>query len=407
MNDIESVIQLMHETSFLEAIDHAFTLMAFTEDRKTSQTAEFLKFCSASQNKSSFLSEQYFCKNTITENLDLNLTNLPWLHVEQYQECHHNFGILREAFQNMLALYQMSDKQRRQIKHSLEGLLNAPYDLPLETKATIQFSQNSLNLFSDCMTLGAKLTKAGTLNAALKYANEIVCLFKEFNQNESLAEKVKELFDWKYLENAGIDLFWKDYTTAKDLASTLKTNIYRLMTELGDMLNILNQKVTPSVLQAQGYQNKTITKLELSEALTTKSMKDTFDQLSFSNILVKSFIKDRVQLFRMTSINLWEAYKTLSDLSLPLLNRNNAHQLNLIQAIIELNESKSPDVLKGFPESINDALVLSYERVKNFLRQAGSNVTNLVDEFLQYLERLCENLNEYKQSQVMDSSFYQ
>ena len=104
------------------------------------------------------------------------------------------------------------------------------------------------------------------------------------------------------------------------------------------------------------------------------------------------------------------AYKEIFNLKLPLLNNYNIHQLELVKAAANTNESVYEEIISSTDKDAEDKILAivaeTYERLIEPVVNLRTTLTDRVADVLPRIENLSRDLAQYEKSAQMNTEFF-
>ena len=159
------------------------------------------------------------------------------------------------------------------------------------------------------------------------------------------------------------------------------------------------------------YLERNITKLQLATYFNSLTLNKALNDISNAVTAKKqddlTSLNNKVDLLKS---NVSEVFTNLTNLTLPILNRINAHDLFFIKEAQGLDRMEFNNMIKSFDDDLQvnfiNFLKMNYDGFLDATEKLLKNISVITNDFTEQVTRLQEDLSKYKISTHMDAEFY-
>ena len=400
-------------------------MMAF--DGPTSKTVELLKFCSNLGNTS----DKHLKNNSdiyvnVYPHFDVNL--LPWASINSKNECDIKYANFKQRFtflktiqfdRYFLDIPDMQGIFANGTNESKTFLAEESHKECFIISETVQTLKNS---YITTYNLSVKIYDSKSFEEALYYAEQIQNLYPEFLPPSSVYVDLEKQFvqecSWTTdLANEVHKDVVAGINSIKNSKNALK-KAANFANKLKDAINSQQKMIDSDLFDLfdlfdiiQAYTSGVISKLQLAERIVSKGFVKITQRLQFQNTEIQNLLQAYYHNLQISAQNnLFEGYLKLIQIhSPPLITRENVYDLEIVKATMTVNDTDIQNGLSQLKEDMSELLpviLYLFEKLEKPTEELKKDVINPVDDILERMETLYKNLEEYKDSTVMNSHFF-
>ena len=297
----------------------------------------------------------------------------------------------------------------------------------------IDQAQRLVDSFTETLELSLNLTQSETFSEALSYAERIVPLYSGFlTPNATYSEmdsKVKGacsiwVSDLKVEVEDSIDGAREQMEKAESTFQRALIFYDTLTHEFNTLTEMIETTMYPAVNATMGYQAGRLTKLELSNFFTSNKFTEDTNTLTQKNNEVRDLVRGYVSEMNIGEETLTNAYKILLDLEIPFYYSGKFFRLSYPRQLFvtygdgyeeylntDQEDDSSDNDVRAETANETSALFFEYvvknlENLKGPIQDIEARVVDNVQKLISQIQILTKNLQEFKTSTVMDSTFY-
>ena len=196
------------------------------------------------------------------------------------------------------------------------------------------------------------LPTAETIPEALAFAEELAGYYGDVINNGLLRHKyynkMEEYCTW-IVEFIDEDLALLVGSEQKEIAGEIRKNMRKILDTMridySEMYKNYITSVHPNIENLHRYLNRSMTKIELSQILGQLSFIKSTEILYGQNADILSSIKEYTTDMTLAKEILMKIYSALVSLKLPILNKYNVYELELVKYAGDLDDSRMRELV--------------------------------------------------------------
>ena len=404
--------------------------MAFDRGKGFSQTVRFLEFCTNSVKSGGNISQNQGPPEgpggAQPGPYEMDMESWTWILVNHRNDCEALFDEFKNGNQ-VLADVSNFDylKGVSNYKENIEAVF-ANRSLDYVSRINYHQCQNkiqdAIDLFKpkiEIVELGVNAVTVTNLEEALNDTLKILELFTEFfkpsSQFEHKAQEIDLICNQWISEFANEDLdetsrIHRDFVDAKDLKETAAQYLGELNRTIGAMQRQFFSEISPVVDTTQQYLDGNATKGNLVESFKTIAFVRSLEIIDGINTDLSAAVRNYDSSLRQSKDKLRKGYQNLLRLTLPILNKYNVYELEIVKAAAAVDDTEMYDLVQSLESDLENQMTLLveliYERLSLPVRELRLSIVSKVDAVLAQITTMKENLDAYEATTIMNTDFY-
>ena len=167
-------------------------------------------------------------------------------------------------------------------------------------------------------------------------------------------------------------------------------------------------KVSQTIFNLQRYQERNITKIQLSEKLSTRQQLKLEDNVLDLVDTLREQVMDYIDWMMSLETELYSNYTNFLNLDMQLLNTGNVFELELVKTAGSLNQTDMQETINRLRYNIThlpDLITLSFRRLVLSLEEIIDEIMRPIENVIAQLQQLRTDLEMFRRSTEMNTDF--
>ena len=405
-------------------------MMAFDRGRGFSQTVRFLEFCvnlvTSGGNISQNQGPPEGPEGARPSPFEVDMESWTWILVYHRNDCEALFDEFKNGNQELAGVSDFN--YLKGVSNYEENLKAVFKNSSLDYASRINYQQcqnktrDAIDLFKpkiEIVELGVNAVTVTnmeeSLNDTIKIPELFTNFFKPTSQYQHMVQEVNSICNQWIYEFANEDLdettrIHRDFVDAKDLKETAAQYLGEVNRTIGAIDDQFFDEISPVVDATQEYLDGNATKGNLVEAFKTIAFVRSLEIIDGINTDLSAAVRNYDSSLRQSEGKLRKGYQDLLHLTLPILNKYNVYELELVKAAAGMDDTEMRGLIQSLESDLENKMIglvdLIYKRLSDPVRKLRESIVTKVDAVLAKITTMKQNLDTYEATTIMNTDFY-